>query len=183
MLKKERMMKPTSFSSTPNARYANGRPKGWRETGHSPYLSASGRHQRAPATNPGLQATHTDSAFRLQSSYDPSISRQHSTFGHVRRPAQTHSLSKSRFPTRSEEHTSELQSRLHLVCRLLLEKKKMQVLVGLIALLNIERATLVGASSDGAVAAPLALRAPVRVQNLALAGAAITDDVIRHLFT
>src|SRR2546422_4213417 len=27
-------------------------------------------------------------------------------------------------PWRSEEHTSELQSRLHLVCRLLLEKKK-----------------------------------------------------------
>src|SRR5690554_6975958 len=29
-----------------------------------------------------------------------------------------------RRPTRSEEHTSELQSRPHLVCRLLLEKKK-----------------------------------------------------------
>src|SRR2546429_1576348 len=28
------------------------------------------------------------------------------------------------FSRRSEEHTSELQSRLHLVCRLLLEKKK-----------------------------------------------------------
>src|SRR2546429_1343459 len=28
---------------------------------------------------------------------------------------------------RSEEHTSELQSRLHLVCRLLLEKKKIAV--------------------------------------------------------
>src|SRR5690554_6985953 len=28
------------------------------------------------------------------------------------------------FPVRSEEHTSELQSRPHLVCRLLLEKKK-----------------------------------------------------------
>src|SRR2546429_7197440 len=28
------------------------------------------------------------------------------------------------FSERSEEHTSELQSRLHLVCRLLLEKKK-----------------------------------------------------------
>src|SRR5205809_7663286 len=27
---------------------------------------------------------------------------------------------------RSEEHTSELQSRLHLVCRLLLEKKKLK---------------------------------------------------------
>src|SRR5687768_17982433 len=33
-------------------------------------------------------------------------------------PAETLSL------RRSEEHTSELQSRLHLVCRLLLEKKK-----------------------------------------------------------
>src|SRR3989442_9119514 len=29
-----------------------------------------------------------------------------------------------RFQERSEEHTSELQSRPHLVCRLLLEKKK-----------------------------------------------------------
>src|SRR2546429_4896480 len=28
---------------------------------------------------------------------------------------------------RSEEHTSELQSRLHLVCRLLLEKKKQHI--------------------------------------------------------
>src|SRR5256884_3659396 len=28
---------------------------------------------------------------------------------------------------RSEEHTSELQSRLHLVCRLLLEKKKTEM--------------------------------------------------------
>src|SRR2546429_1805699 len=28
------------------------------------------------------------------------------------------------YEERSEEHTSELQSRLHLVCRLLLEKKK-----------------------------------------------------------
>src|SRR2546429_5812727 len=31
---------------------------------------------------------------------------------------------KQKGPDRSEEHTSELQSRLHLVCRLLLEKKK-----------------------------------------------------------
>src|SRR6266436_8611206 len=30
---------------------------------------------------------------------------------------------------RSEEHTSELQSRLHLVCRLLLEKKKKTTLI------------------------------------------------------
>src|SRR2546422_2616649 len=31
---------------------------------------------------------------------------------------------------RSEEHTSELQSRLHLVCRLLLEKKKKTIPLG-----------------------------------------------------
>src|SRR2546422_3582967 len=29
---------------------------------------------------------------------------------------------------RSEEHTSELQSRLHLLCRLLLEKKKIKIM-------------------------------------------------------
>src|SRR2546422_2517766 len=33
-------------------------------------------------------------------------------------------LGHATFKSRSEEHTSELQSRLHLVCRLLLEKKK-----------------------------------------------------------
>src|SRR2546430_15611294 len=36
------------------------------------------------------------------------------------RPASTRSIS----PSRSEEHTSELQSQSNLVCRLLLEKKK-----------------------------------------------------------
>src|SRR2546429_3768318 len=35
-----------------------------------------------------------------------------------------HSEKKNDIAVRSEEHTSELQSRLHLVCRLLLEKKK-----------------------------------------------------------
>src|SRR5436305_9801618 len=33
-------------------------------------------------------------------------------------------LAQASGPVRSEEHTSELQSRPHLVCRLLLEKKK-----------------------------------------------------------
>src|SRR5687768_18365249 len=36
---------------------------------------------------------------------------------------------------RSEEHTSELQSRLHLVCRLLLEKKKKNTNLKLIIIL------------------------------------------------
>src|SRR5689334_24401714 len=35
---------------------------------------------------------------------------------------------------RSEEHTSELQSQFHLVCRLLLEKKKIKTFVNAIAI-------------------------------------------------
>src|SRR2546422_7793660 len=38
--------------------------------------------------------------------------------------AQLHIVREGGPAVRSEEHTSELQSRLHLVCRLLLEKKK-----------------------------------------------------------
>src|SRR2546422_6115420 len=38
--------------------------------------------------------------------------------------AEASRLGLARLLSRSEEHTSELQSRLHLVCRLLLEKKK-----------------------------------------------------------
>src|SRR2546422_4470882 len=49
--------------------------------------------------------------------------------GHDDAPAEERALLEPRDPLaerdhRSEEHTSELQSRLHLVCRLLLEKKK-----------------------------------------------------------
>src|SRR3712207_8224857 len=42
----------------------------------------------------------------------------------VRRPAIRLTPSSSSTVSRSEEHTSELQSRQYLVCRLLLEKKK-----------------------------------------------------------
>src|ERR1039458_8427492 len=45
-----------------------------------------------------------------------------------------------RIPTRSEEHTSELQSLRHLVCRLLLEKKKNK---------HLQRATTVHFSITG----------------------------------
>src|SRR2546422_8487484 len=45
--------------------------------------------------------------------------------GDDRQPRDRAGESGPRHPApRSEEHTSELQSRLHLVCRLLLEKKK-----------------------------------------------------------
>src|SRR3712207_7915267 len=43
---------------------------------------------------------------------------------HVHSPAPRPSPSKRIAVSRSEEHTSELQSRQYLVCRLLLEKKK-----------------------------------------------------------
>src|SRR5216684_4602441 len=44
-------------------------------------------------------------------------------------------------PARSEEHTSELQSRLHLVCRLLLEKKKNHQLHAIRAAPKLQRTT------------------------------------------
>src|SRR5689334_25215669 len=44
--------------------------------------------------------------------------------GGARAPAAERRQSGSRRSRRSEEHTSELQSQFHLVCRLLLEKKK-----------------------------------------------------------
>src|SRR2546429_6344902 len=55
------------------------------------------------------------------------VVRVHS--GRVRDPVVAH----LRVAVRSEEHTSELQSRLHLVCRLLLEKKKTVVRTILLA--------------------------------------------------
>src|SRR5437660_8262607 len=51
----------------------------------------------------------------------PGAGRNH---GAVGTPPQRVSPSSRYDRTRSEEHTSELQSRGHLVCRLLLEKKK-----------------------------------------------------------
>src|SRR2546422_5700255 len=44
--------------------------------------------------------------------------------GHARGPIRGEEGMNRAKALRSEEHTSELQSRLHLVCRLLLEKKK-----------------------------------------------------------
>src|SRR2546422_6596060 len=55
----------------------------------------------------------------------PTGERGSAVFGEFR-VAWTPDPAPARLPRaeRSEEHTSELQSRLHLVCRLLLEKKK-----------------------------------------------------------
>src|SRR3989449_9831598 len=85
----------------------------------------NGPQGRPPAPAPG-QSTGGETASRAQA---PGLARPgktpvapaHAGVGddrrrvHERRPD---------LHARSEEHTSELQSRLHLVCRLLLEKKK-----------------------------------------------------------
>src|SRR2546429_1510642 len=47
-------------------------------------------------------------------------------FGAAKGDGDHHQAKSETAGERSEEHTSELQSRLHLVCRLLLEKKKKQ---------------------------------------------------------
>src|SRR2546429_5687571 len=52
------------------------------------------------------------------------IDRQLDSFRAARREIEASVLPLATSVDRSEEHTSELQSRLHLVCRLLLEKKK-----------------------------------------------------------
>src|SRR5258707_11257886 len=70
------------------------------------YLPSSGSHR--PHTNSPMRTTLMPAAtMRLAS-----ISQRDSGASAV--------------PARSEEHTSELQSRQYLVCRLLLEKKKTQ---------------------------------------------------------
>src|SRR5207249_5503005 len=72
------------------------------DTGPAQQVDTAGGRQ---ATAPG---THPDPAeSRLPCPDQRVVSRQH-----------------ARLPARSEEHTSELQSRFDLVCRLLLEKKK-----------------------------------------------------------
>src|SRR2546422_7255712 len=52
------------------------------------------------------------------------VPRRHNATGRRFRKSTKIAANSWRFSSRSEEHTSELQSRLHLVCRLLLEKKK-----------------------------------------------------------
>src|SRR2546429_7333882 len=70
-----------------------------------PYTTLFRSHQVARFTEPGGHRYPQDGA------------REGENRGVIGRPA-------GPLGHRSEEHTSELQSRLHLVCRLLLEKKK-----------------------------------------------------------
>src|SRR5690625_6702471 len=68
-----------------------------------------------------FQAASTSLCFRYRDPTTP----EHASMNWFRLlPVRSPLLGKSLLFSRSEEHTSELQSRGHLVCRLLLEKKK-----------------------------------------------------------
>src|SRR3712207_8486386 len=62
-----------------------------------------------------------DEAFENLRAVTEELDRERGTMGNH---AFYLSIPPKSFPLRSEEHTSELQSRQYLVCRLLLEKKK-----------------------------------------------------------
>src|SRR5689334_23954104 len=67
----------------------------------------------------------SETSFPLRTLY-----RRPDALAHVRRARRVHELRHHLLgpflQVRSEEHTSELQSQFHLVCRLLLEKKKIK---------------------------------------------------------
>src|SRR6266508_1957752 len=86
-----------------------------------PCLAVNREFDEGPAPSRGLRT-------RVRSRFD----RQRRTLRHRgRRPTLASGSAPSPAPRRgrSEEHTSELQSRGHIVCRLLLEKKKKPLLL------------------------------------------------------
>src|SRR2546429_3568720 len=86
-------------------------------------------HDALPISAPSATRTWA----RPRPSRGDSMSRRRSTTSRkcsstlvLQRSPSARRITSTRSTSRSEEHTSELQSRLHLVCRLLLEKKKNQ---------------------------------------------------------
>src|SRR5256884_4107352 len=80
-------------------------------------LFRSKRGARRAQRNPGLQDIRVVTAFLGIFAPQENVRVR---IGEPRQNCATREINH----VRSEEHTSELQSRLHLVCRLLLEKKK-----------------------------------------------------------
>src|SRR2546422_7078477 len=79
---------------------------------------------RSPAVRAVAQSNQENTAAAAQMAAVPArLTQAIDDTQLVRLQGNVHPLARPEFD-RSEEHTSELQSRLHLVCRLLLEKKK-----------------------------------------------------------
>src|SRR2546429_1362133 len=106
----------------------------------SGYVSPRDRQKYPREFNEATEAT----AEALESGENPEIAEaglslsvyadMREGFGYLRRQPLVRALGITHSIMRSEEHTSELQSRLHLVCRLLLEKKKILILLNNIIL-------------------------------------------------
>src|SRR3712207_7412874 len=77
---------------------------------------------RSTRTNPGTTETSSGAAVGLQ--FQQPIFRGFQVRNRIRQAEASVLASREGLRNRSEEHTSELQSRQYLVCRLLLEKKK-----------------------------------------------------------
>src|SRR2546429_5431048 len=88
-----------------------------------PYTTLFRSHRSCPHASRGIghetRPLHLESASREHSVRSLTLASSHRDRALVGR-----GRSDIQPVVRSEEHTSELQSRLHLVCRLLLEKKK-----------------------------------------------------------
>src|SRR2546422_7039654 len=81
----------------------------WGPAYRFPHVLAIQEYRRALALNPSLEDAHHQLGV---------------VYNHIGFQDDAIAELKQALALRSEEHTSELQSRLHLVCRLLLEKKK-----------------------------------------------------------
>src|SRR5690625_5488099 len=86
---------------------------------------------KAPKVMPAASSAKDHQARLVRCSRNASESELRSQAGATAEPRRSGKIPAARSrrdcsanPARSEEHTSELQSRGHLVCRLLLEKKK-----------------------------------------------------------
>src|SRR2546422_1302072 len=84
------------------------------------FFSSRRRHTRC-SRDWSSDVCSSDLAFRTRGSFERAGRKRSKTTGRVQNRRVD---AQPCHQTRSEEHTSELQSRLHLVCRLLLEKKK-----------------------------------------------------------
>src|SRR2546422_6311032 len=96
----------------------------------SPQVEPPKRDVELRVHRPGEDQVQLAAAYLIHQLADPGPQhRLDHTRERVEHTQQDHDLpvvppAEPRGVPRSEEHTSELQSRLHLVCRLLLEKKK-----------------------------------------------------------
>src|SRR3989442_10849788 len=99
--------------------------RAWTRAGHTAPLILSEREWRESADAFPIEYEDMRDAHRLLAGRDPWPGIQVDR-GQLRRQLEHELMGKlvRLRQARSEEHTSELQSRPHLVCRLLLEKKK-----------------------------------------------------------